>query len=335
MLRILHAPINVAGQPATISRAQRKIGLHSDVLIFGDDKLHYEHDYSIHLSAHATMRMKQKILLLKNLINKYDIFHFHYASSFLPYYIDLRILRSLKKKVFMHYWGSDVIQTDVAKEYTAFTTEEFMKNYPHLDNNKRRAKLAKIEKLATRTIVGDYSLLPFSPNSTVVRQALDISKFAYHGINTDQDYITILHAPTNRVTKGTMKIISVVKELQRQHKHVRFMLVENVPHDEAVQMYTQADIIVDDIKQGPYGILAIECMALGKVVINRIDSKMEKYYPHLPIINANAESLHTTLSKLISQTGRIRKLGEQGRKYVEANHDSIKIAREISKIYES
>ena len=44
-------------------------------------------------------------------------------------------------------------------------------------------------------------------------------------------------------------------------------IVEGLRHDEAFERYRDADIVVDQLNAGWYGILAIECMALGKPVV--------------------------------------------------------------------
>ena len=44
-------------------------------------------------------------------------------------------------------------------------------------------------------------------------------------------------------------------------------IVEGLRHDEALEHYRDADIVVDQLNAGWYGLFAIECMALGKPVV--------------------------------------------------------------------
>ena len=44
-------------------------------------------------------------------------------------------------------------------------------------------------------------------------------------------------------------------------------LVEGLHHDEAFERYRAADIVVDQLNAGWYGLFAIEAMALGKPVV--------------------------------------------------------------------
>jgi len=68
-----------------------------------------------------------------------------------------------------------------------------------------RSAIEKIARYADITIIGDYSLLPYSPNSIVVKQAIDLNEFRFVGYSKKKDFakIKIVHAPSNRKIKGT------------------------------------------------------------------------------------------------------------------------------------
>ena len=72
----------------------------------------------------------------------------------------------------------------------------------------------------------------------------------------------ILHAPSSRRRKGTERVIAACEGLDAD-----LVLVEGLHHDEAFERYREADIVVDQLNAGWYGLLAIECMALGKPVV--------------------------------------------------------------------
>lgn len=334
-MKILHAPFNIAGQASIISRAQRQIGHQSDVLIFYDNNFGYENDFD--LKTKTTNKWKIKFVFLFYFIkavSQYDILHFHSGHGLLPRLLDFYCYTILKKKTVMHYWGSDVIQSDIAKKYTLFTDEIFKKVYPTLNNEKKRAQLRWMESKVDATIVGDFSLLPYSPTSIVIRQAINLKKIKDIRPQTKKNTpLKILHAPTKKDLKGTSIIESIVAKLKTKYK-ISYERIENLPNQQALQKYAEADIIVDDILQGPYGILAIECMALQKPVICRIDDGLMHYYPDLPIVNSNPDTLLRNLETLITNEPLRRTLGKKGREYVLRHHDSIKIAQELVDLYE-
>ena len=333
-MKVLHAPTNIAGQASILSRSERALGHVSDVLVFDQYVYNYPCDYNLRLNTRPKVVWPFIVLayLLFSIL-KYDVFHFHYRKSFLPGNLDLPILKLLRKKVIMHYWGSDIIQTDIAVNYTRLTQKDLQDIYPNQDNEKIRARLRWIEKHTDVTIVGDYSLLPFSPNSIVVRQAVDLEGISFVGSGTREGAVRIVHAPTNRKVKGTHLILPVVEQLISEGYPIEFILVENKPHTEALAIYKEADIVIDDVLQGPYGIFAIECMSLGKPVLDRIDEKLVGFYKDLPIQNTPPEAIYERLKTLIENPLMREELGRQGREYVERNHNPLEIARQLVIVY--
>jgi glycosyltransferase involved in cell wall biosynthesis len=134
--------------------------------------------------------------------------------------------------------------------------------------------------------------------------------------------------------KGTRFILKAVRKLQKEGLKFDFILVEKKSHNEAMEIFKEADIIVDEVLQGPYGILAIEAMSFGKPVLCRIDPAFEKCYKNLPIVNTPKDQIYPNLKRLIEHPLLRKKLGEEGRRYVEKNHDSLKIAQKLIKLYQ-
>ena len=62
--------------------------------------------------------------------------------------------------------------------------------------------------------------------------------------------------------KGSEHVIAAVEGLDAD-----LYLVEGLRHDEAFDRYRAADIVVDQLNAGWYGLFAIEAMALGKPVV--------------------------------------------------------------------
>lgn len=333
-LRILHAPINIAGQPAVISRAQRRLGYKSDVLVLNQNYSNYECDINLNL-AYQPLLIKiiiRGINFIRCFFN-YDIFHFHGGISLLHHNLDLPILIFFKKKVVMEYWGSDVIQTDIALKYTLWTPEDLNKIYPTIDNNKKRKMLTKISRLVNATIVGDHYLSPYSKKSKVVDKAIELNKFPFIGSKWKGKKVKIIHAPTHRNIKGTKFILEAIKKLEKENLPIEFKLVEKMPHHQAIEIYKKADIVIDSVLHGTYGILAIECMALGKPVLCYIHPNVKHLYKDLPIVNTQPNQVYQNLKKLILDPEKREILGIKGRKYVEEKHDSIIMAKKLINLY--
>jgi glycosyltransferase involved in cell wall biosynthesis len=334
-MRVLHAPEDIAGQASTLAKAQRELGMKADVLIFNQKTSMRPHDINLSLSE-KSMVTKYFVLLFNFIkcFSRYDIFHFHFGESLLPHNLDLPIFKLFGKKTVMHYWGSDIRQSDVAINYVYFKIpDELHKIYHQKDYNKKRKKIRKIEKYVNLTIVGDYPYLVFSPNSIVLKQALDVSKIPFVGCENRNGKIKIIHAPTDREKKGTKYVLDAVERLKREKYNIDFILIEKQPNDVVLEICKNADIIVDALLLESHGIFSMESMALGKPVLCRTDEKFLKYYPGLPILRTDPDNLYENLKLLIENPDLRKELGEKGRKYVEEMHDSKKIAKQLIELY--
>jgi glycosyltransferase involved in cell wall biosynthesis len=336
-MRVLHAPVNMAGQATIISESLQNLGVESDVLVFNKHPFGYEGEKSLSLKNRLWIGEKISILIY-NFIRCtiiYDVFHFHFGLSLLPRNIDLPILNLLRKKTVMHYWGDDIRQNDIAVKYTCLSREDLAEVYTQRVDDAQRQKVRKLNKYIDASIVGDYSLLSYAPKSIVIKQAIDLSRWDYVGAGGKRVLIKIVHAPSNQRIKGTKYILSAIRRLKDEGKEIDFILLENMSNQQVRDHCKDADIVIDQLLLESYGIFAIECMALGKPVLCRIDDHFIKYYSDIPIVVTDPETLYDNLKMLIQDPKLRQDLGEKGRRFVEKVHDSREIARQLIDLYKS
>jgi glycosyltransferase involved in cell wall biosynthesis len=116
------------------------------------------------------------------------------------------------------------------------------------------------------------------------------------------------------------------------------VLVEGVHHDEAFERYREADIVVDQLNAGWYGLFAIECMALGKPVVTflheeAIERTERELDTRVPIVSATKETLHQKLEPLVASASERRRIGAESRAYVEQVHDLERVADRLLALY--
>ena len=143
----------------------------------------------------------------------------------------------------------------------------------------------------------------------------------------------VLHAPSSRRRKGTEHVIAACEQLP-----VELEIVEGLHHDEARRRYERADIVVDQLNAGWYGLFAIEAMALGKPVVTFLHDEAVERTEHalgtkVPIVSATAETLTDRLRPLVEDAAERRRVGAASRAYVEQVHDVDRIADRLLSIY--
>ena len=155
-----------------------------------------------------------------------------------------------------------------------------------------------------------------------------MKKYRYVGTEDHEGNLRILHAPSDPGVKGTEHVVKAVEDLKQEGYKIELDLVRNLPHQEALKHYRQADIVVDQLLVGWYGVFAIECMALGKPVCVYIQKDLLALLPsNMPLVATTPSQLKDDLRKLIEDPALRIRIGKMARTFAEKEHDADRIAK--------
>ena len=307
-LRITLCPVNTAGVPWTNAQALRRRGVDARLVVFERYKLHPEADWSLGTPSNSLLltRQAKQWAAFARLLPRTDIFHFHFGLTLVPKRLQFPILRALRKKSVMHYLGSDI-------------------------RGKTPEQLA-YGRLADAQIVGSYDAVRWVPEAEVIPPGVDLGRID-PAPPADRERPLIVHAPSSRRRKGTEHVLAAVEGLDADLE-----LVEGLHHDDAFERYRAADIVVDQLNAGWYGLFAIEAMALGKPVVTFLHEEAvrrtgEAFGTRVPIVSATAGTLREALRPLVADAARRRELGAASRAYVERVHDVERVADRLLDLY--
>lgn len=336
--RIMHGFSEVAGQGIYSVLGLKELGEDAQMVVWMPNSFGYPYDRTLNIDKN-----QKKLLPLYGVkiiaffvysLFRYDIFHFHYGRSFL-FNKEINFLKLFHKKVFYEFHGSDLRNYNLAHKRNKYFT---LKGNVHYQK-KIKKRVTEICKKADGIIIHDYELRAHLPkkqqNIFYVPLRLDVDSFKPSYPYTDEkNKITIVHAPSNPEIKGTEYVINAVEHLKEKYP-INFILVQNKTQDEAKEIYHKADIVIDQIIIGTYGVFALESMAFGKPVIAYIMNDMVNNFPEdLPIQSATIDNIESILEKLILSPQLRYELGVAGRNYVEKYHNYKKIAVYLKRIYE-
>jgi glycosyltransferase involved in cell wall biosynthesis len=298
--------VNTAGVPWTNVRALRRRGVEAALVVFNRYPLHPEADWS--LDRHGGFVRKQLAAwsALPRLVRRFDVFHFYFGLTLVPQSVQYPILRALRKKSVMHYLGSDI-------------------------RGKPPDELAAGRKAGAQ-VVGSYDALRWVPEAEVIPPGIDVQAIE-PAPPSDRARPVILHAPSSRRRKGTEHVVAACEGLDAE-----LVLVEGLHHDEAFERYRQADIVVDQLNSGWYGLLAIECMALGKPVVGCLNEDgarrtEDAFGVPVPIVRATKDDLGARLELLVASAAERRRIGAESRAYAERVHDLDRVADRLLDLY--
>jgi glycosyltransferase involved in cell wall biosynthesis len=307
-LRVTLCPVNTAGVPWTNAQALRRRGVDARLVVFERYMLHPEADESLEIPSSSPLlgRQAKQWAALARLLPRTDVFHFHFGLTLVPQSLQFPILRAARKKSVMHYLGSDI-------------------------RGKSPEQLAYGKK-ADAQVVGSYDAIRWVPEAEVIPPGVDLERIQPVP-PSDRTRPLIVHAPSSRRRKGSEHVIAAVEPLDADLE-----LVEGLHHDEALERYKAADIVVDQLNAGWYGLFAIEAMALGKPVVTFLHDRAvrrteEAFDTRVPIVSATAESLREALLPLVADAARRRELGAASRAYVERVHDLERVTDSLLALY--
>ena len=299
--------MNFAGIGWTNVQALRRKGIDARLVVFNTQPAHPEADENLNLPrGRAWRRQAMQFRALAKLLPSTDVFHFYFGLTLVPKRIQFPILKAARKKSVFHFVGSDI-------------------------RGKTPDELA-YGRLADAQIVGSYDAARWIPEAEVVPPGIDLSAIEPVPSRADAP-VRVAHAALSRRRKGTELVVAACEELG-----LELDVIENVRHDEVGPRLARADIVVDQLNSGWYGLFAIEAMAYGKPVVGYIHDEAATrtaaaFGVDLPIVRSTKETLAADLRPLLESAEERRARGAAGRSYVERVHDADKMADRLIDIY--
>ncbi|MDL2279090.1 hypothetical protein LJC15_00300 [Desulfovibrio sp. OttesenSCG-928-G11] len=359
-MRILHLPTDTGGNAHGLSRGERLLGHSSDVLVAQASYLDYPADILLYnkLAGNRAQKLFRRLRYLQaflRLRKAYDVFHFNFGTSLLhfpgfglpglelPFY-------DKKAKIAVTYNGCDARQKFPTMERNPHAPCHDPACYGGTCNSGRqdaiRAKaIDRMDAFANVIFALNPDLLYFLPERAVF---LPYTIAGWDELIPAQSYepsfpLRIVHAPTNRAAKGSDAVFAAVEILKKeQGDKIEFVLVENKTHKQALKIYAGADLVIDQLRLGWYGGLAVEVMKLGKPVVAYIREEDLHFLPSdmardvlESFINATEETLLDTLRTLVENPEILRQKSRAALEYVHRRHDPVLVARQVTAAYEN
>lgn len=256
---------------------------------------------------------------------RFDIFHFISGETILTRRLrrlELKIYKLLGKRIVIHFVGSDIR----SEEYLAWkekNIKQFLKGKDFGEKSLLYQKklITDAKTFADFIIVSTPDLKQLIPESVYYPVVLDYPKFMDEISSMpikqkDKNEVVILHSPSSikkSNLKGTKHILDVLNKIIASNKYnIRLILpAENnierktnysASRYELFSFYNEADIVIDQLIIGWYGLLSVEALAVGKYVISYVDESLRnELFPECPIKIADVNTLEGVLVECIEE----------------------------------
>lgn len=244
---------------------------------------------------------------------------------------ELLWLQDAGKKVGVVLHGSEVRNPDrhaQREPLSPFADPEFV----NLETLRQRTE--KVSALIAGTLIPIFvstpDLVDDVPKATWLPVVVDMDRFA-KGRPLRSERPKVLHLPSSEALKGTALIVPILEDLDAQGI-IEFVRPGLISSEEAVKYIKDCDIVADQFTLGIYGVLAVEAMAAGKVVVSHVSQAVRDRVLTwtglpLPIVEAEVGSLTRVLSELVTDMSQMQSLSEQGMTFAREVHDGRRSAR--------
>ena len=353
-MKVIHMPTSTGGNSWRLAQGEKQLGLDSRVY-YGYGAINWL-QYSYDDACVASNKLKALFELYKevNTISKeYDVVHMNFGQSLIDFpgkginYWDLK--RYKNQKLFMTYNGCDARQKYVRIKQADICACKYDDCYNGCCNNAKvekhkKERIEMLDAMGVRMFAVNPDLLNFLPEGSLfLPYAIDVGAFKERAKYEVAKKIKVVHAPTQRACKGTEAVIKTINKINVEYKGIiDFQMIEKVPNSKALEIYREADLVIDQLRIGWYGGLATETMCMGIPTIAYINEEDLKFIPKEmakdcldSIINANEFTLYDVLENIINNPSILVQKREAGMEYINKWHNAVNVAKITKAAYES
>lgn len=371
MTRILHLPVDLGGHARALAAAQRALGHEAVAVSLEWSALGFNGDESRGLPPGAPGRLWRREAarwtLLWRSLRWADVVHCHFGQTLLAvrplplrdpgrggameaatlayarllWLKDLALWRRLGKRVAMTFYGDDIRPVALAEARNPHTHLAIpgLRALLAPRDAAKAALVAALERAGVAMFATNPDLLAAAPAARFLPYGhVDPARHAARPPATDGP-LRLLHMPTNRAVKGTDLFLAAVARLRAEGAAVELTLVEGRGNAEALAILAEHDVLLDQLRVGWFGGVAVEAMAMAKPVLCYLNPADEALVPPgyraaLPLLRADPGNVEQALRGLLAMPrAALRDRGLAARRFVEDWHAPRAVARQVLAAY--
>lgn len=158
--------------------------------------------------------------------------------------------------------------------------------------------------------------------------------------NRVNNKIIIFHGLNKYGFKGTQFVEKAFNYLKPKYSNELDLRIEGkLPFNQYVKLVSNTNIVIDQVNSHSNGVNALISLAMGKIVLGggeqiALQSLNQKSTPVFNI-TPNDSSIIDTIEHLIEIKKEFESLGWAGRKFIEENHNHVKVAEQYIEVWKS
>lgn len=336
-LRLYIAPANFAGQGYRWSRAAELIaGVGAVNLQVVQGVFAYTSDYSVMPNVFRQSRRWQQKHFEKIASGFTHVIIEASKSVFGPVFegavaSEIQALRQRGVTVAIICHGSEIrLPSRHASEhpYSPFSImpEQILRAYEALASSNREL----LDGLDIPVFVSTPALLLDVPYAKWVPVVVDVDAWRCNRVALQRTKPVVVHAPSRAVMKRSDLVDSALEALDAEGL-ITYQRISGVPNSEMPQVLAGADIFVDAVGTGNYGVAACEAMASGCLVVSYITDQVQQTVRELtqfelPIVASQPNAVSKSIRDILKRRDVFSAMAQRGREFVVEVHNGERSA---------
>jgi hypothetical protein len=236
------------------------------------------------------------------------------------------------RQVALLFHGSEVRQPDVHARLTPWSPFE-------LDRGDRQtlARHQAVQRVHLAMdgfpgprFVSTLDLLDNVPDGTWLPVVVGPGAFAPASPALAAPRPVVAHAPSNSALKGSAWIDPVLDKLDSAGL-ISYRRVADLPPVAVTALIREADVVVDQVVLGGVGVLAVQAMAAGRLVVAHLPESVRRRFPEpVPVVEATPQTLEQVILSIIEDRAHFARVAEKGITFARTYHDGRLSAQVLS-----
>ncbi|GAA0571688.1 hypothetical protein HPO96_32500 [Kribbella sandramycini] len=340
-VRMLVGPTNSAGQGYEWARAARTLpGVAADAFaIHRTAAFRFADDYGVPQARWSQSRWARA--QREHVLGSYTHVLVESLRPILGYdghsdaAADIAVLQEAGVDVALLFHGSDIRLPSRHAARERFSPFAHQDEFTHKLEVQARRHAELIESLGLPVFVSTPDLLIDVPQATWLPVVIDPAPWATAARPLfSAERPIVVHAPSSSRLKGSARIDEVLTGLQERGL-IEYRRITGIAHAEMPSVIGSADIVVDQLGIGLYGVAAAEALAAGRIVVSYVGSELRARVRSLtgrevPIVEADDDTLSDVVGDLVANPQAAADQAAAGPGFAAELHDGRRAAEVLS-----
>jgi glycosyltransferase involved in cell wall biosynthesis len=338
--RLVIGALNSAGQAYEWARALRTAGVDARALELRVAGNPFTHEADILIPRESVETLQRRLLLMQADVLTADTIIMEsgrpiaaperkkvYPRS--AGFTELQALADSGRNVGVIFHGSDIRRPDLHMRTHAWSPFVDPRNRALTEELTRRSQAIheQLAKWSGPVMVSTPDLVDLAAGAVWTPVVVDLELFGATPPRPEsEEPPVVVHMPSSSALKGTALIDPILRELADAGT-IRYRRVQNLPHAQVPELLAGADIFVDQLGLGIFGVAPLEAMASGVAVVTDPGPEaLTIYGEEVPIFPVDPDSMAATIRRLASDRALLRDTAARGRDFVQRHHDGRRSA---------